>query len=143
MSLTLTNTYNGKQYVFNTTTYLTLSKDYNLINLTLPGGDTDDTIATSLMGVTGAIDLTFEITPRSDDYSGGTYGGTPPANDIYTEMKWLFYTVCALSGKNHVLFSSTVDYKWDVCLANINLPVLGEAPNKIIGTIQLMEHADI
>jgi len=145
MSLTLTNSTTGKKYIFNTTTNINLSKDFNIINLTLPGGETTSTIATSLLGVTGLLDLTVEITPRTDDYTDGTYtgGGDPPDNDIYTEMKWLFYTVCALSGKNHTLASTTVDYTWNVCISNINMPILGEAPNKIIGNLQLMEHAPL
>lgn len=144
MTLTLART-GGNTYYFNTTTTLELSRDYNVINVTLPGGKSSDSIVTSLLGVTAVFDITFQITPRavgSQSYDGSTVAGS--ATNVEDEVLYLWDDICDDSGVNYTLSSSFLNSSsWYVTIASINLPIVSEQPVRVTGKIQLYEHANV
>ena len=139
MTLTLENSTISKSYYFNTTPLITLTKDFGLIVLPLPGGSSDQTIVSSKLGVTNKISVSFEITPRpvgSQKYDGTTVATTPTS--IFDEAKYLYETIAETSGDRYKLTYSLWGY-WDAAIENMTIPITGDQPNKLICNINFIE----
>ena len=131
MTLTLQNYTDTKSYLFNTTDNFERQKNYNLIIASLPKGSADKAVINSLLGVESTIIITFEITPRTDDYTVGT-GTMPTDNDIDEEANWLMDTICVSSSKVYKIIRTRDSQTWTGTLADISIPEIGDQPNKMV-----------
>jgi len=137
MTIKLNNTTDNKKYVFGTVNGFERNKNFNIIVAPLPKGDVDQVVINALMGVESTITISFDISPRTDDYTDGT--GTPVSNSIDAEANWLYDTVCGGSSKSFTITRTRDSKTWVGSLSDISIPEIGEQPNKIVCRIVFKE----